>query len=94
MRGWVILHPALTKKEYAAKYLDGKMRFAKSVDAWVETDYFQHRNWNGHGVRNTREQWRAKYRPDCQMVRATLSLHNNLVSQPRPVLPPKDGPRE
>lgn len=79
MHGWVILHPALTKKEYAKKHLGGSMRFAHAVDASVETDYFQRRNWNSHGIRLTREQWRAKYRPDCKMVRATLSLHNRQV---------------
>lgn len=40
---------------------------------WVEVDYFDCRAWTDKGRRVSRETWRLAYRPDCRMVRATLT---------------------
>jgi ABC-type antimicrobial peptide transport system ATPase subunit len=40
----------------------------------VETDYFHSRRWWwGEGKYVSRETWRKTFRPDCRMVRATLT---------------------
>jgi hypothetical protein len=43
-------------------------------NGWVETHYFDAKVWTGKSQkRGSREAWRKTYRPDCRMVRGTLS---------------------
>jgi hypothetical protein len=71
----VLLHPAYTRRKYAEALCSGNLMFAKSVDASVETDYFQQTKFVDHGKRISRKEWHRRFRPDCVMVKATLTIH-------------------
>lgn len=43
-------------------------------DGSVETDYFRSAKWSSKGVEVSRATWRKRYRPECRMVRATLTI--------------------
>jgi hypothetical protein len=61
-KGWVIIHP---NGRIETTYFDTKVWRVK--DQWSE-------KLNAYRyVRVSRERWREVYRPDCHMVRATLS---------------------
>lgn len=77
MRGWVILHPRRENNTHLPK---GDP--ARTIsEPYVETDYFWVRRWDARKSTNpnpraryTRAEWQRTYRPDCTMVRATLTL--------------------
>lgn len=73
LKGWVILHPAKTKKQVIAEGMPA--RFAKPSSAYVEVIDFHVKRWKSRKIPGhvTREKWRSKFRPDCQIVRATLT---------------------
>lgn len=41
---------------------------------FVETDYFNVRRFTDKGRRISAVRWREKYRPNCRMVKATLTV--------------------
>ena len=74
MKGWVLLHPAYTRRQYADAFCSGNLMFAKSVPASVEVDYFKHTEFYDHGRRISPKDWHRRFRPDCVMVKATLTI--------------------